>query len=956
MRRSQEWPDIPEIGKIEEKNPEILAKKILETGRQIEATKYGTELTPRGQNVVAEKRAPLPEKNRNSNRPSRTSSNFLSKMSTPTQIQSQTPTPPPQPQQPCNNRTLTVSQADSTPRVNDFEDRLKNLITSVLNDKPKPPTSSPSTNDSVYLNSPLKQSAPKFVEPEREGLFARAPPKSALTIQHQQQQPDYTQFSPAKLALRRHLSQEKFCPSLYQQAKTSDLNYIRSIGDMVSGEIERRLESSSENNVNVPNPQNSATRQTYSPISRPSSTDCHATSTTSSCGNTDVNVVSFLSSVTTPSTEHVEGLAASLRDCLRTPAEEMLEQGNSSNSAAAPADTATEEPPAKKKRPSVDSTPEMSKEKKNIGETHTQKWQDKFDSRFDRIFTFASTEMDKRRRSTESCSPRTEPFSSPRGKELAPVMTNDSTSIEKTPERKCDSKPSEHSKKDKKEESKTSDKSREKSKDRDKTSRSKSSQREKERDKEKDKDKDKEHRKHSSSSSSSSRHSHEKKRADSSGVDKERDKDKVKDKNKDKDKKESKEKRSDDRSEKHKHRDKSKEKERHRDKNRDKEQKNSKETKLPKVKEEKKDGSNSGSDLATNSEIVLKQEQLNNAASRKQDTQPNQNVVDESCGQLLLNDNVKNEMDSVDERLHEHNSEGRHFKKRMCQSQMDWKTGEAESRKDERQHQASSTEVKLEPSPAPYPVPPVECKPLSSHTTVDDDSSVKKQYSKGKKEKAEWNSQMTSSGAQLSQTDQASAFSRTSSAMTTGASPHHLQSQNNNSSCGFGSSFGAPLPHSGPIPKFPPAPPPPSSVPMVNPYPSSAYGSLPTSEVSSQAFSRQFQQQSRNRSEPHHLPESSSAHYMTGLSTIVPIDNQNVTLLFCTFWQLRDLTSNNNTDFLLHLNPLLIPTEGPRHLVAILTVVLGTQWPSIITIQTLLFMAVILNKRGIRLLVLIKSL
>lgn len=37
--RSQEWPDIPDVGKIEENNPEILAQKILETGRQIEAGK-----------------------------------------------------------------------------------------------------------------------------------------------------------------------------------------------------------------------------------------------------------------------------------------------------------------------------------------------------------------------------------------------------------------------------------------------------------------------------------------------------------------------------------------------------------------------------------------------------------------------------------------------------------------------------------------------------------------------------------------------------------------------------------------------------------------------------------------------------------------------------------------------------------------------------------------------------
>ena len=35
--RNQEWPAVPDVGKIEEKNPELLAMKILETGRQIEA-------------------------------------------------------------------------------------------------------------------------------------------------------------------------------------------------------------------------------------------------------------------------------------------------------------------------------------------------------------------------------------------------------------------------------------------------------------------------------------------------------------------------------------------------------------------------------------------------------------------------------------------------------------------------------------------------------------------------------------------------------------------------------------------------------------------------------------------------------------------------------------------------------------------------------------------------------
>jgi hypothetical protein len=122
-------------------------------------------------------------------------------MPTTTIAQSQTPTsPPPQPQHPTSNKA--ISQTDSTPRGYDFEDRLKNLITSVLNDKTNPATASPSTHDSSFASSQFKQyTAPKFAEPEREGLFARAPPKSSLTTHHQQttQQPDYTQFSPAKV-------------------------------------------------------------------------------------------------------------------------------------------------------------------------------------------------------------------------------------------------------------------------------------------------------------------------------------------------------------------------------------------------------------------------------------------------------------------------------------------------------------------------------------------------------------------------------------------------------------------------------------------------------------------------------------------------------------------------------------------------------------------------------------
>ncbi|XP_046446473.1 histone-lysine N-methyltransferase, H3 lysine-79 specific-like isoform X2 [Daphnia pulex] len=881
IRRNQEWPDIPEIGKIEEKNPEILAKKILETGRQIEAGKYGTELTSRGQNAVVERKSQSSEKNRNSNRISRPSS--VTKMPTTTIAQSQTPTsPPPQPQHPTSNKA--ISQTDSTPRGYDFEDRLKNLITSVLNDKTNPATASPSTHDSSFASSQFKQyTAPKFAEPEREGLFARAPPKSSLTAHHQQtmQQPDYTQFSPAKLALRRHLSQERSYPPHYQQGKPTDLNYIRSIGDLVTGEIERSLESASVNNLAIPVNQANIGRQMYSPISRPNSTDCHTTTTTSSNHANHVHVVSLLPTVTTPSSECVEeGLAASLRDCLRTPAEEMQEPVGSSSSTAEQKDqtvgSGVDESPNKRKRLSVDSNPDISREKKQAGETHTQKWQDKFDSRFDRIFTFASTEMDKRRRSTESCSPRTEPFSSPRGKEPIGMTPNESTSNERTPDRKSDSKSSHSSRKDKQKESKTSEKKRDKSKDRDKSSRSKSSR---EKDREKDKDRDKEHRKHSSSSKHS--HNHEKKKAEVSVVDKERekekdkekdkDKDKVREREKDKDKKESNEKRSDERAEKHKHRDKGRERDRHREKHRDREPRSSKETKLPKMKQERKEESNSATESVEkvrsikSQEEEFKEEPSNNEAPNCQLTtlQTDSVVVNEAS----VNGTVKIEEEMTDERLHEYNNEGHHhFKKRMVQSQMDWQSSDAEPRRDEKYHQPS-VDVKPDSSlgldtylghPTSHQVTTtVELKSPPSNPVTDEYPS-QKQYSKRKH--ADWSTQVTPAAAQLSQTD-SSAFLRTGlDIKADSSSTQHQHPTSSNPPRGFSNlNTGAPLPHpaSTKLPLLPQPHAPLPSVTMNIPYSSSTYD-LPSSDISSQSYSRQFQQTSSQG--PHSYGES---NYLT---------------------------------------------------------------------------------------------
>jgi [histone H3]-lysine79 N-trimethyltransferase len=63
-------------------------------------------------------------------------------------------------------------------------------------------------------------------------------------------QPDYTQVSPAKMALRRHLSQEKLA---HQQIPPGS-NYTSSsktIGDLVNGEIERTLEISNQSIINA---------------------------------------------------------------------------------------------------------------------------------------------------------------------------------------------------------------------------------------------------------------------------------------------------------------------------------------------------------------------------------------------------------------------------------------------------------------------------------------------------------------------------------------------------------------------------------------------------------------------------------------------------------------------------------------------------------------------------------
>ncbi|XP_076656962.1 DOT1 like histone lysine methyltransferase grappa isoform X3 [Halictus rubicundus] len=245
--RSQEWPDVPDIGKIQENNPEILAQKILETGRQIEA---GRMLNRQNTSTSSNSRTRLPQASLSF---STTSSSSISSSL------------------PQTSNKETANRTQEPPRVADFEDRLKCIITSVLNEDQQ--------NRNKQQQMQLQQNQ---TEPDRKRI---ALPQNVST-------PDYTQVSPAKLALRRHLSQERLSshltpsdrPTIDSRQPSHDNRIVaggngllgtRTIGDLVSGEIERTLEISNQSIINAAVDMSAMIRPetVYSPISRPASAE-----------------------------------------------------------------------------------------------------------------------------------------------------------------------------------------------------------------------------------------------------------------------------------------------------------------------------------------------------------------------------------------------------------------------------------------------------------------------------------------------------------------------------------------------------------------------------------------------------------------------------------------------------------------------------------------------------------
>ncbi|XP_059607611.1 histone-lysine N-methyltransferase, H3 lysine-79 specific [Phlebotomus argentipes] len=320
--RMHEWPDVPDVGKIDEKNPELLAQKILATGRKIEAGKLSTGA--KGQKPPKDKQ-----------QKGKLGDSEL--MPAPVYAK-----PTPSPQKPAAATAIPTLKIHESPKVVNFEDRLKSIITSVLNEdqelrrsqqmaqqvaaqpkmpatsssviltaqEPEMPQASSSSHDVIPVADLIQESG-KFTAFQGQQMRKTAAESFStayqvyLSQQQQQQQhhqqhqhqhesamesgrfdermtpeqmaqldpskmrasfspgmrmpqhhrgavypamqPDYTQVSPAKIALRRHLNQERSA----QQSPVNLHRATKTIGDLVNGEIERTLEISNQCIINA---------------------------------------------------------------------------------------------------------------------------------------------------------------------------------------------------------------------------------------------------------------------------------------------------------------------------------------------------------------------------------------------------------------------------------------------------------------------------------------------------------------------------------------------------------------------------------------------------------------------------------------------------------------------------------------------------------------------------------
>lgn len=182
--RSQEWPDVPDMEKIKEDNPDLLAKKILDAGRQLEKNRENPRHPKHSEEEVR----------------------LDPKIKAPPKI-----------------------HMNELPSIN-FNDRMQSIILSELKvnpgeqqkqQQPPPHQSLPRQSLPSTSHYPAPSKAHQYPVPQvplghqvNHG-YPQAAPVADLKARESRRpssdyrNPDYTQLSPAKVALRRHLSQER---------------------------------------------------------------------------------------------------------------------------------------------------------------------------------------------------------------------------------------------------------------------------------------------------------------------------------------------------------------------------------------------------------------------------------------------------------------------------------------------------------------------------------------------------------------------------------------------------------------------------------------------------------------------------------------------------------------------------------------------------------------------------
>ena len=177
--KSNDWPDVPDVDKIEEKNPELLAQKILETGRQIEAGRllannqykaknepfYATQQKKSAANAGNSSQQQMMAQLMNAPHAHNSKASKLQQSVMATMIPVKIP--------------LTIDAVESSPKMVNFEDRLKSIITTALQEKGQEQTSSTPASTiqhalhTAHTNKKLQSTSPK------KALSVNYPPGSS---------------------------------------------------------------------------------------------------------------------------------------------------------------------------------------------------------------------------------------------------------------------------------------------------------------------------------------------------------------------------------------------------------------------------------------------------------------------------------------------------------------------------------------------------------------------------------------------------------------------------------------------------------------------------------------------------------------------------------------------------------------------------------------------------------